>query len=123
MTGGPIVCGRYASTSTRADLLAAYDAVETVGEELPPSYNIAPTKQVNVVLERAPRDEPDADPVRMVNSQVKWGLVPSWAKDPKIGSRMINARSETITSKPAFKAAAAELPVGASRRRIRSRCR
>jgi putative SOS response-associated peptidase YedK len=100
------VCGRYASTSTRADLLAAYDAVEAVGEELPPSYNIAPTQQVNVVLERAPRTEPDADPVRMVSSQVKWGLVPSWAKDPKIGSRLINARSETITSKPAFKAAA-----------------
>jgi len=100
------VCGRYASSSTRDDLLAAYDAVATVGDELPPSYNIAPTQQVNVVLERAPRGEPDAAPVRQVNSTVKWGLVPSWAKDPKIGSRLINARSETITGKPAFKAAA-----------------
>lgn len=101
------MCGRYASTSTRDDLLAAYDTAATVGDELPPSYNIAPTQQVNVVLERAPRHEPDAEPVRQINSTVKWGLVPSWAKDPKIGSRMINARSETVTSKPAFKAAAA----------------
>lgn len=101
------MCGRYASTSTRDDLVSVYDAVETVGEELPPSYNIAPTQHVNVVFERAPRGKPDAEPKRMVSSEVKWGLVPSWAKDPKIGSRMINARSETITSKPAFKAAAA----------------
>lgn len=100
------MCGRYASTSTRDDLLAAYDAVTAVGEELPPSYNVAPTQRVNVVLERVPRDTPGGDPVRMVSSRVSWGLVPSWAKDPKIGSRMINARSETITQKPAFKAAA-----------------
>ncbi|GAA4483913.1 SOS response-associated peptidase [Rhodococcus olei] len=101
------MCGRYASTSSRRDLVAAFDATETVGEELPPSYNIAPTQRVNVVLERPPREEPDAAPVRQVNSTLKWGLVPSWAKDPKIGSRMIDARSETITQKPAFKAAAA----------------
>jgi putative SOS response-associated peptidase YedK len=100
------VCGRYASTSSRLDLVAAFDATETVGEELAASYNVAPTQTVNVVLERAPRDEPGADPVRILNSQVKWGLVPSWARDQKIGSRMINARSETITQKPAFKAAA-----------------
>ena len=101
------MCGRYASSSPRRDLLSTFEATETVGEELPPSYNIAPTQRVNVVLERPPRAEPDADPARQVNSTVKWGLVPSWAKDPKIGSRMINARSETITQKPAFKAAAA----------------
>lgn len=100
------MCGRYASTGSRRDLVAAFDVTETVGNELPPSYNVAPTQKVNVVLDRAPRDDPDAGPVRMLNSQVKWGLVPSWARDPKIGSRMINARSETITSKPAFKAAA-----------------
>ncbi|MFF0818615.1 SOS response-associated peptidase [Rhodococcus sp. NPDC003318] len=101
------MCGRYASTGSRRDLVAAFDATETVGQELPASYNVAPTQTVNVVLERAPRDTPDADPARILNSQVKWGLVPSWARDPKIGSRMINARSETITQKPAFKAAAA----------------
>lgn len=101
------MCGRYASTSTRDDLVAAYDTAATVGDELPPSYNIAPTQHVNVVLERVPHDDPDAAPVRRLDSTVKWGLVPSWAKDPKIGSRMINARSETVTGKPAFKAAAA----------------
>ena len=92
------MCGRYASTGSRRDLVAAFDVTETVGDELPPSYNVAPTQKVNVVLDRAPRDDPGADPVRILNSQVKWGLVPSWARDPKIGSRMINARSETITA-------------------------
>lgn len=48
------------SPSTGGDLLAVYDAAAAVGEELPPSYNVAPTQQVNVVLERAPRDEPGA---------------------------------------------------------------
>ena len=58
------------------------------------------------MLERPPREEPDAAPVRQLR-RVRWGLVPSWAKDPTIGSRMINARFETLTAKPSFKAAAA----------------
>jgi putative SOS response-associated peptidase YedK len=62
---------------------------------------------VEGVLERALRDEPDAAPVRQLR-RVQWGLVPSWAKDAKIGARMINARSETLIEKPAFKAAAAK---------------
>jgi putative SOS response-associated peptidase YedK len=56
------------------------------------------------VLARPPRDARDADPVRQLRS-LKWGLVPSWAKDPKIGSRLINARAETVHEKPAFRRA------------------
>ncbi len=100
------MCGRYASTQTDADLLGLFDAVEAVGAELPPSYNVAPTDGVRVVLERTPRDAPDAAPARQLRT-ARWGLVPSWAKDTKIGARLINARSESITAKPSFQAAAA----------------
>jgi putative SOS response-associated peptidase YedK len=100
------VCGRYASTATDADLLDLFSAVEAVGDELPPSWNVAPTQVVRTVLERVPRDAPDAAPVRQLRS-ARWGLVPSWAKDLSGGARLINARSETVTEKPSFKAAAA----------------
>jgi putative SOS response-associated peptidase YedK len=100
------MCGRYASTRADADIAAAFTAITLDGDLPGPSWNIAPTQHARVVLERTPREDPDAEPVRQLRS-VKWGLVPSWAKDPKIGSRMINARSETVTEKGAFKAAAA----------------
>ncbi|OZC75333.1 hypothetical protein CH251_11310 [Rhodococcus sp. 06-462-5] len=99
------MCGRYASTRSDSDLQAVFDIAETVGAEVPPSYNVAPTQTVRTVLERPPKDEPEADAVRQLRS-VRWGLIPSWAKDAKIGSRLINARSETITEKPSFKKAA-----------------
>jgi putative SOS response-associated peptidase YedK len=100
------MCGRYASTRADTDIAAAFTVTAIDGDPPGPSWNIAPTQAARVVLERAPRDEPDAEPVRQLRS-VTWGLVPSWAKDVKIGSRMINARSETVTEKGAFKAAAA----------------
>ena len=77
-----------------------------VGEQPAPSWNVAPTQTARIVLERAPRGEEDGGVQRMLRS-ARWGLIPSWAKDAKIGSRLINARSETITEKPSFKAAAA----------------
>lgn len=101
------MCGRYASARRDADLAGAFRVAEIVGDDLGPSWNIAPMQPIRVVLERAPREEPDASAVRELR-RVKWGLVPSWAKDEKIGSRMINARSETLTEKPAFKAAASK---------------
>jgi putative SOS response-associated peptidase YedK len=101
------VCGRYASTTTDKELRSLFDVVDSVGAELSPSYNVAPTQQVRVVLERAPRDEPAADAERQLRT-VKWGLVPVWSKDPKIGSRLVNARSETITEKPSFRSSAAK---------------
>ena len=71
---------------------------------LPASYNVAPTQDVYAVLERPPRGEPEA-PVRRALRVVRWGLVPSWAKSLSIGSRMINARMETVAEKPAFRRA------------------
>jgi len=83
----------------------AFRVEEVVGEQLAPSYNVAPTQPVRAVLERTPREEPEAPPIRQIRT-ARWGLIPSWAKDRKIGSRLINARAETITEKPSFKAAA-----------------
>jgi putative SOS response-associated peptidase YedK len=99
------MCGRYASAQTDAELAKAFEVVDVIGDEPEPSWNVAPTQQVRAVLERAPKDEPDADAARLLRS-VRWGLVPSWAKDVKIGSKMINARVETLLAKPAFKSAA-----------------
>ena len=100
------MCGRYANSRPDSQLIDAFAVSETVGDQLPASWNVAPTQPVRVVLERAPRTDPDAAPVRQLRT-VRWGLVPSWARDVKVGSRLINARAETITGKPAFKAAAA----------------
>ncbi len=99
------MCGRFASTQTDADLVRAFRVEEVVGEQLAPSYNVAPTQPVRAVLERTPREEPEAPPIRQIRT-VRWGLIPSWARDRKVGSRLINARAETITEKPSFKAAA-----------------
>jgi putative SOS response-associated peptidase YedK len=100
------MCGRYASTSSRARLLEQFHVDEDNAAELRgKDYNVAPTKVAPVVIARAPSDGPkDADPVRQLRL-FKWGLVPFWAKEPKIGNRMANARSETVHEKPAFRAA------------------
>jgi len=94
------MCGRYATTRTPdavADEFGARIADSFV--ELEPDWNMAPTKPAPIVIERAATDEKPGGREVLV---AQWGLVPSWAKDPKIGSRMINARSETVADKPAF---------------------
>lgn len=97
------MCGRYASARSDDELAHRFHVSELVGDELGPSWNVAPTQDVRAVLERVEADRP----VRQLRT-LRWGLVPSWAKDAKIGSRMINARVETITDKPAFRRAAAK---------------
>jgi putative SOS response-associated peptidase YedK len=96
------MCGRYATTQTSASLNDAFGAeLADSFVELEPDYNMAPTKLAPLVIAR-PSD--DGRPTRELLT-AKWGLVPSWAKDPSIGNRMINARSETVAEKPAFKKA------------------
>lgn len=100
------MCGRYVAAA-RPDDLAEEFGVERVEvrENLQPDYNVAPTKVSPVVLARLPKDAADdAEPVRQLRD-LTWGLVPSWAKDRKIGSRMINARAETVHEKPAYRRA------------------
>lgn len=90
------MCGRYASSRDARDLASAFEVEEPPEEVLPPSWNVAPTDPVYAVLQRGE--------TRLLKV-VRWGLVPSWAKDAKGAARLINARRETVTSKPAFRAA------------------
>jgi putative SOS response-associated peptidase YedK len=97
------MCGRYASSRKPEDLVEEFEVVESrVDTPLAPDYNVAPTKEVYAVMERPPSEE--APPQRQLRT-LTWGFIPSWAKDPKIGSRMINARMETVAEKPAYRRA------------------
>ena len=98
------MCGRYAASRSPDDLVEEFEVDDRPEKMLPASYNVAPTQDVYAVLERPPRGEPEA-PVRRALRAVRWGLVPSWATSPSIGSRMINARMETVAEKPAFRKA------------------
>jgi putative SOS response-associated peptidase YedK len=102
------MCGRYVNVAASSDLVDEFDVEETVGDDPGPSWNVAPTDPVRVIVQRPPRDAEatGAGAVRQLRT-VRWGLVPSWSRDSKGGARMINARIETVTEKPAFKAAAA----------------
>jgi putative SOS response-associated peptidase YedK len=101
------VCGRYASTKNPARLAAEFDALDTTGEDAPePDYNVAPTKPVIAVVTRHPRDDegtPDPDTTVRSLRVMRWGLIPHWAKQRSIGSKMINARAETAATKPAYR--------------------
>jgi putative SOS response-associated peptidase YedK len=88
------MCGRYATTRSEADLSDLFEAVN-VTEGLTPSWNVAPTDPVPLVRVSRRRQERVLDAAR-------WGLVPPWADDLRAGSRMINARSETVATSPAF---------------------
>ncbi|MDP9890598.1 putative SOS response-associated peptidase YedK [Pseudarthrobacter enclensis] len=95
------MCGRYVMSKATGDLLSSFDAKEVEGTPPSPSWNVAPTQNVPVVAGRL--DEGSVERHLMI---ARWGLVPSWAKDIKSGSRMINARSESILEKPSFRKAA-----------------
>ncbi|GHH87638.1 DUF159 family protein [Streptomyces sulfonofaciens] len=97
------MCGRYVSTRSPQDLARLFGVTDRPAEALAPSWNVAPTDDVYAVLERAPRGGGDF-PRRQLRP-LRWGLVPSWAKDRKIGARMINARVETVSEKPAYRRA------------------
>ena len=89
------MCGRY-RLSRRKQIIEEHFASVSGEKEWTPRYNIAPTQLVPVI-----RQNP-AEPVREL-SLVRWGLVPSWAKDSSVAAKMINARSETAATKPAFR--------------------
>ena len=90
------MCGRYSLTTPAEHLVEVFD-VPPVTFDYRPRYNIAPTQDVPVVAS-------DRRGKRL--GLLRWGLVPAWADDPAIGSRMINARAETLLDKPSFREAA-----------------
>ncbi len=89
------MCGRY-TLKTPTNVLTELFEIEEYPSALNPSYNIAPTQEVAAVVE-----EDDKRKLEMFH----WGLIPSWAKDPAIGNKMINARAETASEKPSFRSA------------------
>lgn len=89
------MCGRFALIVDASVLADVFDVDPP--RQLQPRFNIAPTQTIPIV--RAGKDD------TRECSMVRWGLVPSWAKDEKIGARMINARGETVAEKPSFRSA------------------
>lgn len=93
------MCGRFTLASQVSELRDLIDFVDdALPDELQARFNIAPTQPVLVFRAEKEHERP-------LPAMLQWGLVPFWADDPKIGSRMINARSETVVEKPAFRAA------------------
>jgi putative SOS response-associated peptidase YedK len=89
------MCGRYVRRSPLQQVIDLFGAIperEEIADA--PQYNVAPTQKVRA----------DAAGKRTVGV-FRWGLIPAWADDPAIGNRMINARSETVAEKPAFRSA------------------
>ncbi|WP_336631159.1 MULTISPECIES: SOS response-associated peptidase [unclassified Microbacterium] len=94
------MCGRFVVAASGPELVGVL-RVDLVGDDLPaPSYNIAPTDRVAIVLDSA-KTEP---PTRRLEA-ARWGLVPAWAKDPSVGARAFNARAEEVEDKPMFRRA------------------
>jgi putative SOS response-associated peptidase YedK len=89
------MCGRY-TLRTPVDSVAEAFEIEEYPSSITPNYNIAPTQEVAAVVE-----EDEKRKLEMLH----WGLIPSWAKDPSIGNKMINARAETVAEKPSFRRA------------------
>ena len=85
------MCGRFVATATPAQLADYLHVDEVRTEALEPSWNVAPTDAVYAAAENREQHR--------ILGTYQWGLVPSWAKDPKVGARMINARAETLESK------------------------
>jgi putative SOS response-associated peptidase YedK len=88
------MCGRFTLRTPPKDLVEVFQLLHAL--EMIPRYNIAPTQPVAVVRQGATCRE---------MSLLRWGLIPSWAKDTKIGASLINARADTIATKPSFRTA------------------
>ncbi len=111
------MCGRFVASSPVEDIVEAFgvEDVDLPTELVEPRWNVAPQSAVLAVTMRAPRETalegdvpPGAGSARRRLSLYRWGLVPSWAKDPSIGGKMFNARAEGIEEKAAFRAAVAK---------------
>jgi putative SOS response-associated peptidase YedK len=90
------MCGRFTFTQLDETVANLFGLAQV--PQLPPRYNIAPTQPAPTVLQTSPNSPRE---FRLLY----WGLIPSWAKDAKISSKLINARAETVTEKPAFRSA------------------
>ncbi|MGH2467670.1 MAG: SOS response-associated peptidase, partial [Candidatus Limnocylindrales bacterium] len=95
------MCGRFTQQRPTAELAELFEAVPAssaaaAADANEAHYNLAPTQQVRIVV------RPEADEPRRLE-EYRWGLIPSWAKSPAVGHKMINARAETVATSGAFK--------------------
>ena len=88
------MCGRYTLRTPASELVEIFKLLRE--PDWTPRYNISPTQSVAVIRQTVGGRE---------MSPMHWGLIPAWAKDPKMGARMINARAETVATKPSFRSA------------------
>ena len=90
------MCGRFTLIHDIKSIAQAFQVPVPATMQIQPRYNAAPAQNIVTLMQNKDEEEPHLDMVR-------WGLVPSWAKDESIGNRMINARAETLAEKPSFK--------------------
>lgn len=88
------MCGRYVNTAKKEEIKKEFQAKLSKTFADKPRYNIAPSQMINAVLN---------ENSETVLTDLKWGLIPHWAKDAEIGNKLINARAETLTEKPSFR--------------------
>ncbi|WNR46593.1 SOS response-associated peptidase [Paenibacillus roseipurpureus] len=88
------MCGRYTITVTLEELMLRYDMYDTYMPRYGPKYNVAPGQQVMAIVHDGQQNK---------LGELRWGLIPEWAKEEKIGYQMLNARAETLADKPAFR--------------------
>jgi len=89
------MCGRYGQTNTDKEKIKKRFRLKEINFDLVPRYNIAPGQDVPIILNETKQEL----------TMARWGLIPFWAKEEKIGYKMINARAETITEKPSYRSA------------------
>lgn len=90
------MCGRFVSYRSLEELLSHFPVDQAECDTLAPNYNISPTQPIAGIIQQDGRN---------ILIRLHWGLVPSWAKDKSIGNQLINARSETLSTKPSFRSA------------------
>ncbi|SED15197.1 SOS response-associated peptidase [Paenibacillus sp. GP183] len=88
------MCGRFTIVMTMDELITRYDIDEIIQPFTKPNYNVAPTQMIPAIMNDGEKTKLD---------QLKWGLIPPWAKNEKIAYTTINARAETVAEKPAFR--------------------
>jgi putative SOS response-associated peptidase YedK len=91
------MCGRFTQSFTWAELQNFYTLLNELAPNLKPSWNVAPTQEIGVIGAK--------EAGGLGFTRMRWGLIPSWAKDASAGAKMINARADTIAEKPAFREA------------------
>ena len=96
------MCGRYVAANDPNALAAEFSISELPTQKLAADFNVAPTKRVYIVVDQ----QVDGETTNSRRLEIaRWGLIPSWAKDPTIASRLINARAEAVGEKPSFRSA------------------